>query len=43
MTKNVPEADTEYAEVAKEYEEDALVVGASEAFTNFSISGSYPR
>jgi len=43
MTENVPEADPEYAEVAEEYEEDVLIVGVPEAFTNFSISGSYPR
>jgi hypothetical protein len=29
--------------VAEEYEEDVLVVGVLEAFTNFSMSSSYPR
>jgi hypothetical protein len=43
MTENVSEADLKYAEVTKEYEEDVLVIGVSEAFTNFSMSGSYPR
>jgi hypothetical protein len=29
--------------VAEEYEEDILVVGVAEAFTNFLMSGSYLR
>jgi hypothetical protein len=29
--------------MADEYEEDVLVVGVAEAFTNFLMSGSYPR
>ena len=37
MTKNVPEADPKYAEVAVEYEEEVLVVGVPEAFTNFLL------
>jgi hypothetical protein len=36
MTESVPEADLEYAE-------DVIVIGVSKAFTNFSLSGSYPR
>jgi hypothetical protein len=43
MTENVPEASPKYVEVAKEYEEDVLVIGVLEAFTNFSMSGSYLR
>ena len=43
MTENMPEADPEYAEVAKEYEEDVLVVGVPKAFINFPLSGSYLR
>jgi hypothetical protein len=43
MTENVPEASPKYVEVAKEYEEDVLVIGVPEAFTNFSLSGSYLR
>jgi hypothetical protein len=37
------QADPEYAEVAEEYEEDALVIGFPEAFTNFLLFGSCPR
>jgi hypothetical protein len=40
MTENVPEANSEYAEVAEEHEEDVLVVGVLETFTNFRLSGS---
>jgi hypothetical protein len=43
MTENVWEADLEYVEEAEEYEEDVLVDGVPEAFTNSSMSGSYPR
>jgi len=43
MIENVAEADPEYVEVAEKYEEDVLVIGVPEAFTNFSMSGSYPR
>ena len=43
MTEIVSEADTEYTEVAEEYEEDVLVVGVPKAFTNFSMSSSYRR
>ena len=43
MTKNVPEVDPEYAEVAEEYEEDVLVVGVPKAFINFPLFGSYLR
>ena len=43
MTENVLEADPEYAEVAEKYEEDVLVIGVPETFTNFLMSGSYPR
>jgi hypothetical protein len=39
MTENVPEANSEYAEVTEEYEEDVLVIGFPEAFTNFPLSG----
>jgi hypothetical protein len=39
MTNNVPEADQEYVEVAVKYEGHRC----SEAFTNFSVFGSYPR
>ena len=42
MTENVPEADPKYVEVAEEYEEDVLIASVPEAFTNFSMSGSYP-
>ena len=42
MTEIVPEADTEYTEVAEEYEEDVLVILVPESFTNFSMSSSYP-
>ena len=38
MTGNVPEANPEYAKVAEEHEEDVLVVGVLEAFTNFPLS-----
>ena len=38
MTKNVLEADPEYAEVAEEYEDDVLIVGVPKAFTNFLLS-----
>ena len=41
MTENVPEADPEYVEVAEKNEEDVLVIGVPEAFTNFSMSDSY--
>ena len=41
--KNVPEPNMEYTEVDEEYEEDVLIVVVPEAFTNFSLSGSYPR
>ena len=37
------DADPEYAEVTKEYEDNVLVIGVPEAFTNFSMPGSYPR
>ena len=37
MTENVPWADPKYAEVAKEYEEEVLVVGVPEAITNFLL------
>ena len=40
MTENVPEANPEYAEVA---EENVLVVGVLETFTNFPLSGSCLR
>jgi hypothetical protein len=43
MTEIMPDADTEYMEVAEEYEEDVLVVGVSKAFTNFLLSGSFLR
>ena len=43
MIENVPEGDPEYAEVAKKYEEDVFVIGVPKAFTNFSMSSSYPR
>ena len=43
MTEIVSEADTEYTEVAEEYEEDVLVVGVPKAFTNFPLSGSFLR
>jgi hypothetical protein len=43
MTKNVPQADPENAEVAEEYKEDVLVVGVPKAFTNFPLTGSCPR
>ena len=43
LVRNVPEADSEYEEVAEKYEEDVLVIGVHEAFTNFSMSSSYPR
>jgi len=43
MTGNVPEANPEYAKVAEEHEEDVLVVGVSETFTNFSLSSSCLR
>jgi len=43
MTENMREADPEYAEVAEEYEEDVLVAGVPETFTNFSLSGSCLR
>jgi len=33
MTENVPEANTEYAEVAKAYEEDVLVVYVPESLS----------
>ena len=38
LVRNVPEADSEYEEVAEKYEEDVLVIVVSEAFTNFSMS-----
>ena len=37
MTENVSEADPKYAEVAKEYEEEVLVVDVPEGFTNFPL------
>jgi hypothetical protein len=37
MTENMPEVDPEYAEVFE------VVFGVPEAFTNFSMSDSYPR
>jgi hypothetical protein len=37
MTENMPEVDPEYAEVVE------VIVGVSEAFTNFSTSNTYPR
>ena len=37
------EPNLEYAEVDEEYEEDVLIVVVPEGFTNFSLSGSYPR
>ena len=43
MTEIVSEADTEYTEVAEEYEEDVLVVGVPKAFTNFPLPGSFLR
>jgi hypothetical protein len=43
MTEIVPEADTEYAEVAEEYKEDVLVVGVPKVFTNFLLFGSFLR
>ena len=43
MTENVLEADPEYAEVAKEYEDDVLIVSVPEAFPSFLKSSSYPR
>ena len=43
MTENIPEADPKYAEVAEKYEEDVLVIGVPEFFTNFSMFGSHPR
>jgi hypothetical protein len=43
MTENVSEVDPKYTEVAEGYEEDVLVVSVPEAFTNFSMSGSYQR
>jgi hypothetical protein len=43
MTENVLEADSEYAEVAEKYEEDVLIIAVLKAFTNFLMSGSYPR
>ena len=39
LVRNVPEADSEYEEVAEKYEVDVLVIGVHEAFTNFSMSG----
>jgi len=41
MTENVPKIDPEYVEVAEKNEEDVLVIGVPEAFTNFLMSGSY--
>ena len=43
LVRNMPEADSEYEEVAEKYEEDVLVIGVHEAFTNFSMSGFNPR
>jgi hypothetical protein len=43
MTENVPEADPTYVGVAEKYDEDVIVIGVPEAFTNFSMSGFYPR
>jgi hypothetical protein len=43
MTENMSEADLKYVEVAKEYEEEVLVVDVSKAFTNFLLSSSCPR
>jgi hypothetical protein len=37
MTENMPEVDPEYTEVVE------VIVGVSEAFTNFSMSNTYPR
>ena len=39
LVRNMPEADSEYEEVAEKYEVDVLVIGVHEAFTNFSMSG----
>jgi hypothetical protein len=43
MTENVPETDPESTKMTEEYEEDVLVIGVPEAFTNFSMCGSYLR
>jgi hypothetical protein len=43
MTENVQEANPEYAEVVEEDEEDVLVVGVPETFTNFPLSSSCLR
>ena len=43
MTENVPWADPKYAEVAKEYEKEVLVVGVPGALTNFPLFGSCTR
>ena len=37
MTENVTEADPKYAEVAKEYKNEVLVVGVPKAFANFLL------
>jgi hypothetical protein len=42
MTENVLEADPKYAEVAEEYEEEVLIIGVLEAFTNFLSFSSRP-
>jgi hypothetical protein len=41
MIENVPEANPAYVGVAEKYDED--VIGVPEAFTNFLMSGFYPR
>ena len=38
MTKNVPEVDPEYAEVAEDYEEDVLIVGVPKPSLTFRCS-----
>jgi hypothetical protein len=42
MTENVPEADPEYTEVAKEYEKDVLVVGVPDVFSNRTFQCPVP-
>jgi hypothetical protein len=43
MAENVPKAGPEYVEVAEKNEEDVLVIGVPEAFSNFLMFGSYLR
>jgi hypothetical protein len=38
MTENVPEANSEYAEVAEEHEEDVLII----VFLKHSLTFDYP-